>query len=578
MIKSFSNLFQWIFGDDADAARVHIFFRLMAITLGGLHTYAAVKSQSMNADGIAYLDIGDAYFHADWANAINAVWSPLYSWILGLVNFIFKPSMQWEFPTVHFVNFFIYLFALACFEFMWDKVRGTNSQPESQRLSDSFWWTLGYLLFLWTSLSLIQMWAVTPDMLMAGLVFLAAGLIARIRSGADDHRLFLSLGLILGLGYLSKTFMFSIALVFLSLAWLVQERSWKSLFRTILAFGIFLLISLPFINLISEKTGKLTIGEAGTVTYVRYVNGVPFPHWQGDALAKIVPTHPSRIIHQSPTVFEFGEPVGGTYPISTDPAYWYEGIEPHFDFGSLMARLFASSLVYMELFFQKQGILLACVLALYWIGQRQNYSLAEILRQWALVIPAVIAFGLYGTVLVQGRYVGAFILLFWADILANIRLTDTADNRTWLKVLSLIASVGVLANIVMFNLDGFNRLNPALEAGFVEQTAPPARPLTVAQTLKELGIKPGDKVGVIGYSYDSFWARLARVKIVAEMLEVDAMNFWYRNDTLRQSVLQSFASTGAKAVVAENVPGSARLDGWQRVGNSSYYIYIFAEQ
>ncbi|HEX9331812.1 MAG TPA: hypothetical protein VF896_07990 [Anaerolineales bacterium] len=36
--------------------------------LGGLHTYAVVISQSMNADGTAYLDIGDAYFHADWAH------------------------------------------------------------------------------------------------------------------------------------------------------------------------------------------------------------------------------------------------------------------------------------------------------------------------------------------------------------------------------------------------------------------------------------------------------------------------------------------------------------------------------
>ena len=94
MIKSFSNILP-IFHDEANASKIRGIFRALAFGLGSLHTYAAVKSQSMNADGIAYLDIGDAYFRADWANAINAVWSPLYSWILGLVNFIFKPSMQW---------------------------------------------------------------------------------------------------------------------------------------------------------------------------------------------------------------------------------------------------------------------------------------------------------------------------------------------------------------------------------------------------------------------------------------------------------------------------------------------------
>lgn len=555
-----------------------VLMRLLAVGLGAMHVYAAIRSQSMNADGIAYLDIGDAYLRGDWSTAINAVWSPLYSWILGLVNFIIKPTMQWEFPTVHIVNFFIYLFALACFEFMWRNVRGAP-QPEDRRLSDPLWWTLGYLLFIWTTLSLIQMWAVTPDMLMAGLVFLAAGLIAKIRAGDDGLRLFLSLGLILGLGYLSKTFMFSVAPVFLALTWLVQKRTMDSFFKTVLAVVVFLLISFPFILLISNVKGKLTIGEAGTVTFLRYVNGMPFPHWQGDPANGIVLKHPSRVIHESPAVYEFGESIGGTYPITLDPSYWYEGIEPRFDFGGLLARLLSSSLVYAELFFQQQGILFACVLALYVMGQRQKYPLWEIIRRWALVIPAVIAFGLYATVLVQSRYVGVFVLLFWADILANIRLPAAPNTKTWLNVLGGIAALGLLANIAMFNLDGFKRLNPTMGAASIEQSAPPAKPLEVAQALHELGVGLGDKVGVIGYAYDSFWARLARVKIIAEIFEAQAIDdFWRRDESLRQSVLQAFASAGVDAVVAEYVPEDAEMTGWHRVGNSNYYIHVFAER
>src|SRR5690348_8377371 len=33
-------------------------------------------------DGLSYLDIGYAYLHRDWPNAVNAYWSPLYSWLL----------------------------------------------------------------------------------------------------------------------------------------------------------------------------------------------------------------------------------------------------------------------------------------------------------------------------------------------------------------------------------------------------------------------------------------------------------------------------------------------------------------
>lgn len=552
--------------------------RALAVGLGILHVYAAVKSQSMNADGIAYLDIGDAYFRGDWTNAINAVWSPMYSWILGVVNFIVQPPMQWEFAVVHIVNFLIYLFALVCFEFMWSNVR-TREDDESRYLPHSLWWTLGYLLFIWVSLSLIQLWAVTPDMLMAAFIFLTAGLIAQIRAGREDVRLFFSLGLVLGLGYLSKTFMISIAPVFLALAWLVQHRERASLFKPLLATGVFLLVSLPWIMLISNIKGRLTIGEAGTVTYLRYVNGMPFPHWQGDPASGIVPEHPSRVIHQSPAVYEFGEPIGGTYPISLDPSYWYEGLEPQFEFGGLLARLLSSGLVYAELFFHEQGILVACVLAMSVMSLRQKSPYWESARRWAFVLPAVIALGLYATVLVESRYVGVFILLLWADILANIRVRAAPLNSSWLNLLGVIAATGLLANIAMFNLEGFKRLNRAQSITFTEQTAHPATPLEVAEALHKLGIGEGNTVGVIGYAYDSFWARLARVKIVAELFEAEAIDdLWRGDDTLRKSVMQAFADAGVSAVVAEYVPEGVRMDDWHQIESSNFYIYVFSEK
>ncbi len=152
---------------DASSSQIRVLFRLLAICLAGMQVWAAIASQSMNPDGISYLDIGDAYFRADWQNAINPVWSPFYSWLLGFVNFVFKPSMSWQFPTVHIINFLIFLAALLSFEFMWGKIRTTDAEQGSLRISDRLWWTLGYVLFIWISLSLIRIWSVTPDMLMA---------------------------------------------------------------------------------------------------------------------------------------------------------------------------------------------------------------------------------------------------------------------------------------------------------------------------------------------------------------------------------------------------------------------------
>lgn len=554
---------------------LQMLFRALAIGLGALHVYAAISSQSMNADGISYLDIGDAYFRADWVNAINPVWSPLYSWILGLANFAIRPSMESEFPLVHLVNFVIYLIALASFEFMWRRVRTHEASEQSLALPDTWWWTLGYLLFIWISLSLVEIWAVTPDMLVAVFVFLAAGLVAKIRSGEASSWSYVGLGVVLGLGYLSKSFMLAIAIVFLAVAWIVQPKSGR---KVLLAAGVFLLLSLPFILLISEKKGKFTIGEAGTVTYLRYVNGMPFPHWQGDPQRGIILTHPSRIVHHSPAVYEFGSPVGGTYPISTDPSYWYEGVNPRIDIASLGSRLLASGLALTELFLHQLGLLVACTFTLYLMRREAKYRFGEGLVRWALVIPAVAAFALYAMVLVEGRYVGPFILLFWADILANVRLPNAPGNGVWLGALGSVAAFGLLANILLFNLDGFARLNPSVQAIAGAAATPAAKPLAVARTLRELGIEEGDKVGVIGYAYDSFWARLARVQIVAEMLEADVDELWHGDEALRQSVLQAIAKTGADAVVAEYVPQDVQLAGWHQVDKTNYYIYLVDRQ
>ena len=172
---------------------------------------------------------------------------------------------------------------------------------------------------------------------------------------------------------------------------------------------------------------------------------------------------------------------------------------------------------------------------------------------------------------------GVFVLLFWTDILGNVRLSDTENNRLWLGSLSMIAVVGLMTNIVLFNLEGFSRFRPSLATVGVEQFTPPARPLAVAQSLNDLGVMPGDRVGVIGYAYDSFWARLARVTIVAEMLEKDAVDLWYADEERWRSVLQAFANADVRAVIAENVPDNVNLNDWHRVGNSNYYIYLFEE-
>jgi len=148
-------------------------------------------------------------------------------------------------------------------------------------LPDWAWVALGYTLFIWSSLALIKVWVVTPDMLMACFVYLAAGLVLRIRLGYTNWLTFGLLGMVLGLAYLTKAAMFPLSLIVLAVSLFSMEGSRRAFPRVVVAFLIFLLFSAPFVWAISTAKGSLTFGDAGTLTYVRYVNGVPLPPLAG---------------------------------------------------------------------------------------------------------------------------------------------------------------------------------------------------------------------------------------------------------------------------------------------------------
>ncbi|HZD55605.1 MAG TPA: hypothetical protein VE136_02685 [Anaerolineales bacterium] len=537
----------------------------------------------MSEDGISYLDIGDAYLRGDWQMALNSVWSPLYGLILGVVMRISNPIMKLEFPVVHLVNFAIFLGTLLCFEFFWrreNEYRVTRAVDISGNrrvgLPEWAWISLGYALFIWSSLSLIRIWTVTPDMLMAALVYLAAGLVLRIRSGQDHWLTFVLLGIVLGLGYLAKSVMFPLALVFLAISFFSVSKLRRRLPRLMVALIVFLLCGAPYIAAISLIKNRLTFGDAGTLTYVRYVNRVPYPHWQGQPVGSGIPKHPSREILEEPPIYEFGSPVGGTYPISYDPSYWYEGVVPHVNVSQQIALTLASATFYLDIFLHQLGVLVFSVFILYIVGIRRQGRIDFSLRGWGLAVVALVAFGMYALVYVEGRYIGVFVTLLCGDLLSNLSLPKTQTHKRLVSAMSAAMVIFMLLNILFFNLEGIRGLMGWGEPRQLNasQAQTPSWPGEVAEELHALGIEAGDKVAIIGYGFGAFWARLARVQIVAEMLGWQADDFWSGDLSLQSEALQAFASTGAKALVAEHVPSYASLDGWDQVGQSNYYIYV----
>ncbi len=98
----------------------------------------------------------------------------------------------------------------------------------------------------------------------------------------------------------------------------------------------------------------------------------------------------------------------------------------------------------------------------------------------------------------------------------------------------------------------------------------------VAKGLRNLGLQPGDSVAGLSRVAESQWARLAGLKIVAEIPLGDENVFWMAGPETKQKVFQLFAVAGAKMVVTKNAPPSALNAGWVPLGNTPFYGYPLA--
>src|ERR1700733_831072 len=240
-------------------SRARCIFLSLSIVLGFLQGWAA-RATIVN-DTVSYLDIGDFFWHGHWSLAVNGLWNPLDAVILGGAVRLVRPSFQWEYPLVHLVVFLIFLVALRCYDFFLRQLivlKRETELPGELAVPPWVWITIGYTLFLWSSLQLIGVDETNPDMLVAAFFYLAAGLLVMIRRGVAGWRTWCALGLALGLGYLTKPIMFPVSMACLG-AGLVMGR--RQLRRVLAAVTVFLVVAGPNIVALSMNRGHITTGE-----------------------------------------------------------------------------------------------------------------------------------------------------------------------------------------------------------------------------------------------------------------------------------------------------------------------------
>jgi hypothetical protein len=581
---------------------------------------------AFDSDGISYLDLADAWSRGDWHAALVGHWSPFYSWLLAVVIALFKPSPQWEFTAVHALNFFIFLLALASFSvLMREFLRAKNGIAE--KLPDWSWLILGYSLFTWSVIRLIPPHLAVPDLIVCAVVYLVFAILLCIRNGVLGWKQAIAFGVLLAVGYLAKAVMFPMAFVFIGVALILAGNGTKRQIKVLASLVVFLSLSLPYVLALSRANERWMFSDAGRLNYAWYVNGVKrWNHWQGEEGTNGKPIHPTRKIYDDPAMYEFGTPFKVTYAPWYDPSYWYEGVRLKLDLRkqlSVIARNTKAFLLFLttcpgpalpnQLTFysldsgdKTVGCLLAFFCGMLLTNLRRAAGVGRVL--WFVFVPLAAALAAYGMLFFEGRYIAPYVTVLWL-ILYRVAAIPWSDESKKLFT-ALLTTAGAITLIttcagtgrVVFNsaryFAGGKAETPFFQSGYTNWK--------VATFLQSEGLRAGDPVGAVGWAYSSYWARMDRLRIIAEIPAESATEFWSSDVAKREHVMQLFRDAGVTAVIAKvgyntdqqqhlsdlhGLPGqvaalpSAAADWiasngsepgyWKRIKDTDFYVYLF---
>lgn len=561
-------------------------FLLPSVLLLGLLQAWATRG-SINDDVVSYLDMGDAFLRGDWATAINGTWNPLYGVLLASALRLTGAGPAHEYAVVHGMAFLSFVLALFAFRFFLRELvvkpylatagaSGPNVTPAS-------WLLLGYVLFTWSALDMVGVWTTNPDMLVAACVFAATGLLVRIHRDTSRYRDFVWLGVVLGVAYLVKGFMFFGSLVFLAVTVLASFRGAAPRRKAALAILTFLLISAPFAGALSYRLGHLTVGETGRINYAWFVNGIPSRHWLGGPAAAGFPVHPTRRLVENPPTFEFDRPIRVTYPAWYDPSYWYEGVQLAFRPANQLRVLRGNLAKIVGYSLGASGGFISGLLILSFMKPRWSAVGGWLRANWWFMAPSAVAIVLYALVYVKPRYVGGFFVVILMG--AFMALAAGGRDQTNSLVGAIAVASGILLVVPVIGRESTPRYYSYLLHPWMEPVDPQqaeggpstAAPWRVVTALQERGLKAGDRIGTVQYANraDVTWARLARVKIVAQVFpEKPDQAFWRVSAAAQQRVADAMLRAGVQAIISDIPPAeNASLD-WQPLGDTGYYVHL----
>ena len=550
------------------------------------------------SDAVQYLDCARAISAHHGHTALNPLWSQGYPALLALTHTLFPITPTGDWLTTRLLDLLIFTFSWLAFTFLLRELNHICPLRSTTLLAAT-------AVFLTAQVTLDQVSRVGPDQLLAAFFFLACALLLRLHR-RPSYALAATLGLVLGLGFLAKAAFLVLGCVILIIAAtsrrvphdhrgfnalivgsvpasLPATRN-RRLFAILPAAAVFAAIVLTYGAALSQATGHLTLGEAGSLNYAWHVNRLAkWVHWQGGAdpaekawpkpsLARFAhwqtdppdfgtPIHPTQQMGSDPTVLVFHAPVQATYAPYYDPAWFYQGYHHLFRWRYQLIALAKNTTDLLEVLL-KQPIAYALLLIVL-------FSLAAVRRAlhtaWPIAACASIGIALYLPVHLEGRYLSAFLA-----VLATLVLTALDSQPRRRAALLTFFFVAATAGLIHSQAPIWSRA--------LHHWSPRNNPeWRNADAVLAAGPPRGSQIGMISWTPNlhADWAFLSGLRITAEIATgPDEAAFWSASPIRQAAILEQFHHAGTTAVLTQDPPRNQNST-WQQLPNAPLWIHRF---
>ena len=223
--------------------RIRLVFWLVGILLGALLAYTT--RHYVNSDALAYAEMGEIFINGNMWGLVNFTFSSIFSVLTGLLQLAPWTTPTNEILVLKVANYATYLMALGSCDLLMSVIRDQwNDESTSRfaRLTFSLASALCYTMFLVAALVWVRVRLINPDMLIVVFALLSVACVLRIREEPYRYSRYVMLGILCGLGYLSKAVFFAYSPFLFILTVFVSPDYKKSLARIICAVAAYMIV------------------------------------------------------------------------------------------------------------------------------------------------------------------------------------------------------------------------------------------------------------------------------------------------------------------------------------------------